>query len=280
MSDFLTSFKNYLGYKKRSESTKRSYLKDLRQFKKLIQKDLVNVDYEDIEDFKRFLKLNDYTNDSITRKLNSLNSFYKWLKNKGEINQNPVLKIDYPKSAPRKQRILEDNEISQLTAEARKDMKMYAIFCTLLYTGMKISELANLKVKDVDLDFQDPTISIENDRIIPITDKLLFILNTYMKDFHEYADQKNINLFYTSSKKPILVRNLRTMLDKLFKKVDTYDVKVNDLRSTFIVKQLEAGCSVEFVGKLVGHKSLKATERYLRYVEDYEDKKIKKIMDI
>lgn len=283
MKDFIASFKNYLTYKNKSKATKRAYINDINQFSKVIKKDLLNIESTDVEAFKKYLKLNDYTNDSITRKLNSLNSFYKWLKYKNEIDTNPINPVAYPKSIPTKQRILSKEECRQLLAEARNDLRTFTIFSTLLYTGMKISELHQLKIKDLELDFKSPKIKVKNSsssiREVPLNDKLLFILNTYFKDFHKFKSQENFPLFYTTNKNPILIRNLRVMLDKLFKNTDTFDAKVNDIRNTFIVRQLEAGNSIEFVGKVVGHKSRKATERYLKFVENYEEKSIDTIMD-
>jgi site-specific recombinase XerD len=74
------------------------------------------------------------------------------------------------------------------------------------------------------------------------------------------------HLFVTKTGRPLLVRNIRTAIDRYFRKAGIKDAKVNDLRHTFIAHQLKNGVQPEVVHKHVGHRRLSSTQKYLEYI--------------
>ncbi|MCA9382340.1 site-specific integrase, partial [Candidatus Dojkabacteria bacterium] len=118
------------------------------------------------------------------------------------------------------------------------------------------------------------------EREVPLTDKVLFILKDYLFE-HEHAKEKDFPLFYTSKNKPMRIRNIRSAVNRAFNNAKIPEICVNDLRNTFIVKQLEYGNTLEFVASLVGHKTILTTERYLRLLsKKYQPNTINKVAEI
>jgi integrase/recombinase XerC/integrase/recombinase XerD len=75
-------------------------------------------------------------------------------------------------------------------------------------------------------------------------------------------------LFITKSGKPFLIRNIRTAVERYFRLAEVKNAKVNDLRHTFVAHHLKHGVSLLLISKVLGHKRLSTTERYLEYVKD------------
>jgi site-specific recombinase XerD len=137
----------------------------------------------------------------------------------------------------------------------------------LLQTGMRISELANLKLEDLDLDRD--LINIEtNDtgvnRKVPLNEMAKRALGDYLRNRPRAREN---TVFLTKTCKPFLIRNIRNSVDRYFRLAGLKEVKVNDLRHTFIVEQLRAGVPLVYVSQLVGHKRITTTEKYLQFVE-------------
>jgi integrase/recombinase XerC/integrase/recombinase XerD len=86
---------------------------------------------------------------------------------------------------------------------------------------------------------------------------------------------KEDTLFITKTGRPLLVRNIRTAIDRYFRLAGIKDAKVNDLRHTFVAHHLMAGTSLVLVSKLAGHKRLATTEKYLNLIQSRLDKPVK-----
>jgi integrase/recombinase XerC len=133
---------------------------------------------------------------------------------------------------------------------------------------MRIGELAQLQMEDVDQAKKQLYIRAyesRGGRTVPINDPALKALKEYL-DIRPQSDDRT--LFLTKNGHPFLVRNIRTAIDRFFKMAGIENAKVNDLRHTFIIHQLKSGTPLTYVSKLVGHKRLSTTEKYLKLVED------------
>ena len=149
----LNNFIEYLKTQKRSTHTIVAYKKDLEQFiGYLVSKEktyIKEVKKEDIEDFIKKLITEDYTKKSASRKLNSIRTFFRFLKNQEVIQQNPSLEVSHPKYNQTPPRILSKLEYRALRDVAKKDLRTYAIIELLLQTGIRIGELANIRLGDI-----------------------------------------------------------------------------------------------------------------------------------
>ena len=156
-------------------------------------------------------------------------------------------------------------EYRSLRDVCRQDIRMFAVVEILLQTGIRISELANLRLEDVDTDklIIQPFES-HPQREVPLNKAAQTALAEYLKS-RPKARAKNV--FITKTGQPFLIRNVRTAIDRYFKLCGIKNAKVNDLRHTFISHQLEAGTPLTLISKLVGHKRLTTTEKYLNFIK-------------
>ncbi len=274
--NLINKFTDHLTSLGKSKNTAIAYKKDLEQFSGYLvsieKNDIREVKKEDIEGFINKILENNYTKKSASRKLNSIRSFFRYLKNENIIVANPSLDVSHPKYVQQPPRILSKIEYRALRDYVKSHPRNYAIIEVLLQTGMRISELVNLKIGDI----TDNYIVVRNknsNRQIPINNSLKKAIDNYLKT--KKTIEKNQSLFTTRTGKPMIIRNIRQIISRCFQAVDINNATVNDLRNTFIAYQLAAGVSADYVAKIVGHKRLSSTERYLSLVPHHEEKKEK-----
>ena len=109
------------------------------------------------------------------------------------------------------------------------------------------------------------------DRDIPLNKAVKKSINEYLKDRSD--QEKSDHLFITRTGHPLLIRNIRQIISRCFREVGIEKATVNDFRNTFIAHQLKNGASVEYIAKLVGHRRLSSTERFLNIVKEEIQKK-------
>lgn len=270
--DFHQQFLQDLKAKGRASATVIAYGKDIEQFLEFLQKregKLLpsDVSSEDIEEFKKNLSGERYTDKSIYRKINSIKSYFRFLRSTGVITENPANSVSHPKYELSEPRVLTKLEYRALRDACRADKRISTIVEVLLQTGMRISELANLEVEDVNLDQRQVHIKPQEShpgRIVPLNNAAITALREYL-EIRPKTRQKT--LFVTKTCRPFLVRNIRTAIDRYFRLAGIKDAKVNDLRHTFIVQQLAAGTPLVYVSQLVGHKRITTTEKYLKLLQ-------------
>jgi integrase/recombinase XerD len=271
LSDACAKFIQNLKSQGKANATVIAYGKDIEQLVDfLAQKSITFVEVvtaDQIDEFKDTLKKQRYTSKSISRKINSIKSFFRFMQAEGEITENPAQVVIHPKFDQTPPRVLSKLEYRALRDACRGDIRMSAIVELLLQTGMRISELANLGLADVDLERDIMYIAPQNSREgrrVPLNKAAKNSLMDYMK-VRPRAREKT--LFLTKTCRPFLVRNIRTAIDRYFRMAGIKDAKVNDLRHTFIVEQLKAGTPMVYISQLVGHKRITTTEKYLKMVE-------------
>jgi len=255
--------------KGRSTATILAYSKDVDQLIQFVQKQKISlpqdVTPEHIEGFKKSFSGDIYTAKSVSRKLNSIKTFCRFLISEGLIKNNPAASVTHPKYEIKPPRILTKMEYRSLRDVCREDIRLYAIVEILLQTGVRISEVSNLKLEDVDTDkLVIKAFESHPRREVPLNKAGQAALASYLK-IRPKTRVKNV--FVTKTGKPFLIRNIRTAVDRYFKLSGIKNAKVNDLRHTFISHQLEAGTPLTLISKLVGHKRLSTTEKYLEFIK-------------
>ena len=268
--------------KGRSESTVIAYSKDIEQLLNFFSKEgisaLEKVETESLEKYKQSLQDNNYTPKSISRKINSTRTFFRYLLDNSVISDNPSEKLAHPKFETKPPRVLTEMEYRALRDVSRVDVRLYSIVEILLQTGIRIGELAGLTLddlrqsKDSKIDFlYIKAAGSHPSRKVPLNKSAKKAIDEYVQVRPETEDE---TLFVTKNGRPLLVRNIRTAIDKAFEKAGIKNAKVNDLRNTFIAHHLSNGVSLVTVSKLVGHKRLSTTEKYLNLVKmQVEDEK-------
>jgi site-specific recombinase XerD len=228
---------------------------------------------EDIEGFKDHLAADKYTPKSISRKLNSIKTFFRYLRTNGIITQDPAAPVAHPKYENKPPRILSKLEYRALRDSCRADVRIYAIVELMLQTGIRIGELANLTVDDAKgSQLVITPYESHAGREVPLNQAAKEAILRYLA---VRPQTKEKTLFVTKTGRPLLVRNIRTAIERYFKMAGVEGAKVNDLRHTFVAQHLMSGASPVLVSKLAGHKRLSTTERYLELIKDQMEQKTK-----
>lgn len=230
------------------------------------------------EDFKEYLNYNKYLPKSASRKLNSIKSFFKFLNNQDLVDKNPAESIKYPTYEAKPPRILTQMEYRALRDAVRNDVRISTVVELLLQTGMRIGELARLELGDIkDNQLMIKAYESQPERNIVLNQSAKKSLDRWV-EFRSKTKTKNI--FITKTGRAFLVRNIRTIVGRYFKQAEITDATINDLRHTFIAHQLSNGASVVLIQRLVGHKRLSTTEKYLDLTKEIGDEKKIKIEEL
>lgn len=270
LRDIHEKFQDFLKSNKKASATILAYGKDIDQLisflEELKKQHVHDVTSEDIQAFLAKLHSNGYTPKSLSRKLNSTRTFYRFLKVKEYITDDPSLLVAHPKYELSPPRILSPLEYRALRDVASGDPRIYAIIEVLLQTGIRIGELASLRVGDVG----EGALYIKAQegheaREVPLNKRAKDAVKRYL-EARPRVDSEY--LFVTKTGRPFLVRNIRDAIERYFKKAGIENAKINDLRHTFVAHHLKHGVSIVFLSKVLGHKRLSSTERYLEYVKE------------
>lgn len=270
----LTSLEAELKEKGRSKYTVISYINDLQQLIEFLKKEgLSSMDAATIDVLNKYknqmLNSGEYSVKSVSRKINSIRLLFRHLHLKGLISANTAGNLTHPKIESTAPRILSQTEYMAIRDASSFDAKLYSIVEILLQTGMRVGELVRLRKQDV-IDEADKhylyiqPYQSQPERKIPINEKAHKALQRWLQA------RPNINsdyIYITRNAKPIIVRNLRTSLLRVFKKAGVSNATVNDLRNTFIAYYMSKGVAKEKIAKLVGHKNLSTTVRYKNLIE-------------
>ncbi|MDP4011964.1 MAG: tyrosine-type recombinase/integrase [Candidatus Roizmanbacteria bacterium] len=274
----LERFVAFLKDQGKSKFTVVAYKKDIEQFIGYLagreKTDIRDVRKDDIEGFIQNLLEKKYTKKSASRKLNSIRTFFRFLKHEDVITANPAFDISHPKYTQTPPRILTKMEYRALRDVAKEEPRTYALVETLLQTGIKIGELAMLELDDVNNDklhIRKYGKNIERD--VPLNNAAKLAIEEYSKLRGENGGTNFI--FITRTGNQLLIRNSRQIIDRCFQEVGIENATVNDLRNTFIAHQLRNGATLEYISSIVGHRRISSTERFLNLVKQEAERKEK-----
>lgn len=270
-------FIGYLQQARKASATIIAYSKDIEQLINFLsdmgKKNIIEIEKDDLEAFLKKLTSDGYTLKSLSRKINSIKTFYRYLKSNNLVSLNPASDIVHPKYTVKPPRILSKMEYRALRDACRSDVRTYSIVELFLQTGLRIGELSNIKLENI----QDKELIIEAQeghlqRSVPLNKAGKDALDKWLTIRPKTT---NTALFVTKTGKALLVRNIRTTIDRFFRIAGIENAKVNDLRHTFIAHHLSSGTPLTVISKLVGHKRLSTTEKYLDLIKDKAVENIK-----
>src|SRR5581483_10352006 len=233
LSEAHQQFVNHLKERNRSSATILAYGKDIEQLVSFLDEmkkaEAHEVRREDLEAFMATLEKKGYTPKSISRKTNSTKTFFRFLKINEYVTDDPATLLAHPKFETPPPRILSKTEYRALRDAARHDVRISTIIEVLLQTGIRIGELANLHLDDLKLEGKEPTMRIRAneghaERTIPLNRSALEALQRYLGIRPSAADD---TLFITKTGRPLLIRNIRTAIDRYFRLAGIKDAKVN-----------------------------------------------------
>ena len=276
-TDASAQFNNYLTKKGKASATILAYTNDISQLAKfLVQKGLTvvsSVNADLLDQFKTELANQKYTAKSISRKINSIKTYFRFLKDEQLIDSDPAISVSHPKYEVKPPRILSKTEYRALRDACRSDNRVYAIVELMLQTGVRIGEVANLRMEDLKTDeiYIQPFES-HLGRTIPLNQAAKDALKRYLGERPTIGGKA---VFITKTGRPFLIRNIRSSIERYFEIAEVKDTKVNDLRHTWIFHHLSAGTPLVVISKLAGHKRLSTTEKYLSMITDRKESPVK-----
>ncbi|MCR9015106.1 tyrosine-type recombinase/integrase [Aquiflexum gelatinilyticum] len=272
------SFINYLEFEKRaSRHTVLAYRKDLEQFSEFClvsfeKEDISNADHPEIRAWIIDLVDQGLSSTSVNRKIATLRSFYKFLMRSGEITKDPTYKLRALKTPKRLPEFVQEDAIDKVLDELQFkpdfDGQRDKMVMEFLYlTGVRLSELLELRWKDIDLAGEGVKVlgKRKKERIIPITKGLKKNIVSYRKVFEErFSNLQDSDYFIVINHKeqayPMKIyRIVREHLD-LF--AQTTKRSPHLLRHTFATHLLNKGADLNAVKDLLGHANLAATQVY------------------
>jgi tyrosine recombinase XerC len=267
--------------KNSSKHTLRAYKRDLLDFYEYLKRN--NLNYIDISrnslrGFLIELKEKGLEKRSISRKISSIRSFYRFLMKEGIIEKNPLTTLELPKVDKKLPTFLTEEEVIKLINSPNdKNLIGYRdkLILTFLYsTGMRVSEIVSLKVSQLDLDKGEVIITGKGkkDRIVFLTDEIKDMIKIYL----DKRRKKSNVLFLNRNGKPLTDKGIRLLVEKYAKKVVPYKkVTPHTLRHTFATHLLTNGADLRVVQELLGHTKLSTTQIYTHLTKE----NLKKIYD-
>lgn len=254
-----------LGDKGRSPSTILAYKADLEQLLAFLEKKekvtSSQVRQNDIEAFRDTLLTEKYTPKSVSRKLNAVKTFFRWMVAQNYLTSSPAEDVSHPKIQPAAPKYLSPIEYRALRDVVRDDVRIAAVVELILQTGLRISEVANLKIANVKTDkLVIEAYATQPQREIPLNKPAQDAFNEYLKIRPNIGSDY---VFVSKNGKPLAVRNIRAAIDRYLQKAEIPHYSVNDLRTTFLIENLKAEVDLVLLSHIVGHKRLSTTERYL-----------------
>ncbi len=270
------SFLEYISLEKKySPHTVKAYNDDIRAFQLFCNTnfnsdDIVAVNYAQIRSWIVELVDAGISNRSINRKVSSLRAFYKFLLKSKQITENPLLKHKALKVGKRVQVPFSNSEINEVITNLNdesdfKSLRNRLIVELFYSTGMRRSELVNLKVNDVD--FAQQTIKVlgkrNKERFIPLLQSVQDTLKRYLV-FRQDFNTENESLFLTEKGKKIYGTLVYRIINSYFSTVSSKVKKSpHVIRHSFATHLLNEGADLNSVKELLGHSSLASTQVYV-----------------
>jgi len=255
-------FAEYLRGEKRSENTVMEYTLMVRDMLKHIGKRAEDITLGDLNRYKMYLS---------TKKKYSKNSLYLAVKAIGAYFKFKGLETARGLSAPRRPKqmpkYLSEDEVKRLLEAAREDPRDYAIISLLVYSGLRVSELCNLRLEDVD--FEERVIYVrsgkgDKDRIVVVSQPVIDAIENYL-----YTREDDMEYLFSSRKSE---RISRVQVFRIVKKYAEMagikkDVTPHVLRHTLATTLLRRGVDIRFIQQFLGHSSVATTQIYT-HVDD------------
>lgn len=279
MLDLIQAYENYLSkVKKASSNTIASYMRDIRQFDLWLHNeedlDIVDATQLNIASFLDHLQEDGRTPATVSRSLASLKNFYAYVVSTGFLEKTPVIDIHVDRGEKKLPNFLSGREVELLLAQpACVDAKGYrdkAILEVLYATGIRVTELINLDIDDVNIELGIiKCTTAKKTRIIPLYPAALKALNAYIRDIRDtmLADPGEKALF-------VNVSGIRMSRQGLWKILKHYQAAANiekeitphTLRHSFAVHLLENGADIGSLQELMGHSDISSTQMYTQLI--------------
>lgn len=276
--------KSILDQKNYSKKTFENYNRDLNKFFKFLNdykiKDIKKITKETVRLYFLKQKNNNISNRTLGRYYSSLNSFFLYSIEHEYSDVNPLKFIDYPKYTKKIPEYIYDYQLEKLLNEKTSEnveieLRNKLIIHLLLDTGVRVSELVNIKVRDIDV--EERIIKVfgkgSKERFVFFTSKTKELLINYFIKRKEKAITDNLLINYKGEK--LTERSVQKIIKLVGEKIGL-DIHPHLLRHTFATDLLNKGADIRMIQELLGHENLDTTQIYThvsnsRVKEVYDD---------
>ena len=253
--DYLEKIKGYSKY------TIISYKTDIQKYFDYLNKN--NVKYYDFEKYIQKLSKNKYAKTTINRKIVSISTFFKWCKNKKNLNLKDIKRIKNMKTEKKLPTILTSNYINELLdtipTSSTKEVRDRSIIEILYSSGLRVSELTNLKINDIKFNKSIKVLGKGNKiRILPMTDTAYNLLQLWLTIHrNEYKNKYSENYIFLGVRgKKISEREIQRIVNL---RLGTFP---HSIRHTFATHLLDGGADLRVVQEMLGHTDPSTTQIY------------------
>ena len=274
IDEYIENFLDYLEYEKKySSNTIENYEKDLSKYKAYLTSNNINyqnMDYSKVADYTIFLKKSGYAASSINRHLSSIRTFYKYLVNTKKIGNNPFKLIKGPKTEKKLPNYLKYDEfldIIRVCDSSDLGVRNLLILELLFATGIRVSELVNIKLDDIDIKNREIKIFGKGGK-----SRIVYFNKVCQKVLIDYLNNNRSSLLKNKTSDYLIInhignkitrRGIEDILDKIIKKSSLkHKISPHTLRHTFATLLLNEGMDIRQVQELLGHKNLSTTSIY------------------
>ena len=278
MDNLIKEYIEYIENKRKlSLNTVSSYRADLKKYNDYLEEnniDIKDVVETDILNYLVELEKNNTSVSTIARTTSSIKSFHDYLFFSKICATDPAKNIKKPKIKKETVEILTEEEIEALlnfeNLESNKLKRDKAIFEVLYGTGMKVSELIDLNVEDVDFEMGSITCSSsKNKRVIPLIDVTKKYLELYVNEARENVVAEGENALFVSALGHRFTRQGLWKIIKKYSKKANIDKNINPtmLRHSFAIHMIYKGANIASVNKILGNTNLSSIQSYLSCID-------------
>ena len=285
MLDLIKAYENYLSkVKQASANTISSYMRDIRQFAEWLGTEVADATQQNIAAYLQYLERDGRSAATVSRSLASLKNFYAYLVSSGFCEKTPVTDIHIDRGEKKLPQILTGREIELLLSQPlcvdAKGFRDKAMLEVMYATGIRVSELIDLDIDDVNLEMGVvKCTAAKKTRMIPLYPAALRALTIYIRDIREsmLAASDETALF-------VNVNGSRMSRQGFWKILKHYqaaahiekEITPHTLRHSFAVHLLENGADLNSLQELMGHCDISSTQMYTQLINQKLNKVYKK----
>lgn len=281
MKDYIIGFKDYLkNQKKSSDNTLESYLRDIGQFLMFCNSNNItniqDINAVTIEKYNSYMSLNGKSKATLTRVAASMRCFFQYLTNTGTIFANPILNVKFEKAEKKLPQVLTNREVNLLLSQPDgsdyKSMRDKAMLELLYATGIKVSELIDLNINDVNLQIGILHMrSAKTERIIPMYPAAIKAVASYMANVRPIiVTESNEERLFTNMNGSALSRQGFWKIIKHYAAMADIDKDItpHTLRHSFAAHLLENGAQLADIKEMLGHSDISSTQIYAQIMKN------------
>ncbi|MBU5590737.1 site-specific tyrosine recombinase XerD [Clostridium sp. MSJ-4] len=272
MEEYIEKYLQFVKGKHLTKNTIEAYARDLEKFSNFLQnreEEFQQVDEITIMSYVQNLIKGNIANSSINRNLVTLRNFYKYLMQNQFVKESPIINYELPKIKRNLPEVLTIEEVEILLdmpdTDTYKGLRDRAMLELMYATGIKVTELLNLRIFDINLDMEYMICkgTKEKERIIPLGSVAIKYIEEYLSLRKSMKDSESLLLFLNSRGKRMSRQGFWKIAKAYAKDAGiNKDINLYTFRHSFAVHLLQNGADIKSVQELLGHVDIAATEIY------------------